>query len=230
MRVVSNERRIKRNARIGQIATYTGLIVLAGGLVINLRYPEQIALSWGALLVGIVVSQVGMAMNNRWGRSPRPDEEISKALKGLTQDYTLYHYVTPAHHVLIGPAGVWVLAAYPQKGEITYENGRWRHKSAGRGFFLRKLFGQEGLGRPDLEIGSEIESLDKYLQKSLPDGESPPVQAALVFTSSEVHLDADKAPVPSLPAKKLKPFLQKQAKENRFPKEKASQIDEIIDA
>ncbi|MDX1437131.1 MAG: hypothetical protein R3335_09985, partial [Anaerolineales bacterium] len=120
MRIVSNDGLIKRNARIGQFASIVGLLVLGGGLFISFQAPEQFTLSWGALLIGFVLSQVGLYFTNRWGRSPRPDEELSKALKGLTQEYTLYHYSTPARHVLLGPAGIWVLSAHQQNGEITY--------------------------------------------------------------------------------------------------------------
>lgn len=230
MKVVSNDRLIKRNARIGQIASVTGLVVLGGGLFISFQAPEQFTLSWGALLVGFILSQVGLYFTNRWGRTPRPDEELSKTLKGLNQEYTLYHYSTPAKHVLLGPAGIWVLAAHHQNGEIRYENGKWKHSGAGRGFFLRRWFGQEGLGRPDMEIAGEVESLGKYLKKSLPeDSEDVDIFAALIFTGKEVQLEADASPVPALPAKKVKAFIQKQAKEQRFSRELRNQLDTIFE-
>ncbi len=92
-----------------------------------------------------------MYYGNRWGRSPRPDELIDKGLKGLGREYTIYHYVTAASHLLVGPAGVWTLMPYYQSGKIVYEKKRW--KSRGGGFiqsYLR-LFGQENMGRPEIE-------------------------------------------------------------------------------
>jgi hypothetical protein len=180
------------------------------------------------LLIGFILSQVGLYFTNRWGRSPRPDEELSKALKGLNQEYTLYHYATPAKHLLLGPAGIWALSVHQQNGEITYQNGKWKHTGTGRGFFLRRWFGQEGLGRPDLEIGGDVESLGKFLRKSLPD-EEPPIQAALVFTGREVQLNAEESSIPALPGKKLKSFIQKQAKTNKLPQELKNQVQDLFD-
>jgi formate hydrogenlyase subunit 3/multisubunit Na+/H+ antiporter MnhD subunit len=83
MKVITNERLIKRNARIGQIATFGGLLVLIGGLVITYRNPAYASLSWVALIGGFALSQIGMYFGNRWGRHPRPDELVDQGLKGL---------------------------------------------------------------------------------------------------------------------------------------------------
>ncbi|HJS28671.1 MAG TPA: hypothetical protein VJ768_03565 [Anaerolineales bacterium] len=230
MRIVSNDRLIKRNARIGQISSVAGLAVLGGGLLVSFQAPEQFALSWGALLVGFILSQIGLYFSNRWGRSPRPDEELTKALKGLSQEYTLYHYSSPARHLLLGPAGLWVLAAYRQNGQISYINGKWKHTAASRGFLLRRWFGQEGLGRPDLEIGGEIDAIKKFLDKTLSEEEQPGIQAALVFTGKEVALEAETSPVPAVLAKKLKALIQRQTKEHRISLELKEQIQGLLEA
>lgn len=81
MKVITNDRLIKRNARIGQIATFGGLIVLIGGLVITYRNPAYASLSWVALIAGFALSQVGLYFGNRWGRHPRPDELVDQGLK-----------------------------------------------------------------------------------------------------------------------------------------------------
>lgn len=230
MRVVANEALIRRNGRIGQIASLGGLLVLGGGLYISFRAPEQFALSWGALLVGFALSQIGLYFTNRWGRRPRPDEQLNQALKGLNRSYTLYHYKTPASHLLVGPAGVWVLLPRPQIGTITYERGRWRQKGGGLGLIFRKIFAQEGLGRPDLELQGEVDGIQRWLAKSLGvEEKKPPIQAALVFTSPAVELQVDNAPIPTLPAKKLKEFIRKQAKEKRLSAEKAQIIQRLIE-
>src|SRR4030065_1166954 len=114
MNIIRNEKLIKRNSRIAQITVVAGLAVLAAGMFISFRYKEQVTLSMGALLVGFLLSQIGIYFSNRWGRRPRPDELLDQSLKGLDSKFTLYHYSTPVAHLLLGPAGVWLLLPYHQ--------------------------------------------------------------------------------------------------------------------
>src|SRR3972149_1837136 len=107
MEIITNERLVRRNARVGQITSLVGLLVLAGGMYISFTQPQLFGLSLAALLVGFALSQIGIYFGNRWSRRPRPDETLSQALKGLDDRYHLYHYETPASHLLVGPAGVW---------------------------------------------------------------------------------------------------------------------------
>ncbi len=213
MNVVIDEKLIKRNAKIGQILTIVSLATLGAGMFITFRNPEMLAVSIGALLLGFLLSQVGIYFTNRWGRSPRPDEQISLALKGLDKRYALYHYQTPASHVLVGPAGIWVLIPKHQRGTITYRKNRWKQSGGGILQNYLKVFAQEGIGRPDLEIQSDIEGIEKFLGKRLEGIEIPKIQAALVFSHPDADIQADDAPVPTLPAKKLKDMIRNTAKE-----------------
>jgi hypothetical protein len=177
-------------------------------------------------MVGFILSQVGIYFGNRWGRSPRVDERITAALKGLTKDYTLYHFLTPVSHLLVGPAGVWIIEPYYQRGTIVYEKNRWKQK--GGGFLLNylKIFAQEGLGRPDLEVQADLETLGEALKKSLGD-DLPPLNASLAFFDPRAVLQADEAPFPTLKLDDLKDFLRKKAKENPLS---PAQLKKVIDA
>jgi hypothetical protein len=225
MEVITNDRLVRRNARIGQISSLVALAILAGGMVLSFTKPEYFNLSMLALLVGFVLSQIGIYFGNRWGRRPRPDEQINQALKGLDGRYTLYNYTTPTAHLLVGPAGVWVLIPGNQRGTITFEKGRWRQKG---GNWYLKLFAQEGLGRPDLEIVNAVESVTKYLKKMLPEEEMPAIRAALVFTQEKVEINAEGATTPTLYAKKLKDFIRKAAKSKPLPLEKVKRIQQVL--
>jgi hypothetical protein len=221
MKIIRNEKKIKRNARIAQFAMISGLVVLAGGMFISFRYPEQFSISLLALILGFILSQVGIYFTNRWGRRPRPDEVLDQGLKGLDNKYTLYHYSTPVSHLLVGPAGVWVLIPYHQRGTITYSKGRWRQRG---GNLYLKIFAQEGLGRPDLEVIGDIENLQKFLSKNLPEESLPPIEAALVFTnpSAEISISEDEEPpAETLPVAKLKDLIRKSAKSTRFAQDDA---------
>lgn len=225
MEIISNDRLIRRNARIGQITSIAGLLVLIGGMVISFTRPELFFLSMAALLGGFTLSQVGIFFGNRWGRRPRPDELLNQALKGLDGRYSLYHYVTPAAHLLVGPAGVWALLPRNQRGTITYENGRWRQRG---GNLYLKIFAQEGLGRPDLEIASEVNAVQRYLADLLGEEAAPEVKAALVFTNDRVEVLAEDAPLPALHVRKLKDFVRKTAKSKPISLDKAREIQQAI--
>lgn len=211
MEIHSNERLIKRNARIGQITSIAGLAVLAGGMIISFTRPEMFSISLVALLVGFGLSQVGIYFGNRWGRRPRPDEVLDLALKGLDGRYSIYHYTTPTSHLLVGPAGVWVLMPRHQSGTITYDDNKNRWRQKGGNLYL-KIFAQENLGRPDLEVGAEINAITSFLEAHLDEENTPEVSAILVMTNEKCVIDADNAPIPTLEAKKLKDFIRKTAK------------------
>lgn len=227
MEIISNDRLIRRNARIGQIASIAGLLVLAGGMYLSFARKELFYLSMLALLSGFALSQVGIYFGNRWGRRPRPDELLNQALKGLDSRFSLYHYMTPTAHLLVGPAGVWVLLPRHQGGTITYDEVRQRWRQKGGNLYL-KIFAQESIGRPDLEIPAEIEAVRRYLAARLGEENLPEVQAALIFTSERSELQADNAPYPTLSVKKLKDFIRKTAKNKPISVDLAEKINQAL--
>ncbi|HLA05825.1 MAG TPA: hypothetical protein VJ022_00155 [Anaerolineales bacterium] len=216
MKIIKNEKLIKRNSIIGQWTSIIALLVLGGGLYVtftNPADPQLVTYSLGALVLGFVLTQVGMYLGNRWGRSPRPDEKIDASLKGLQNDFTIYHFTAPASHLLVGPAGVWVLLPYRQRGRVSYTKNRWR---VGNGGFLQmymSIFGQEGIGRPDLEADGEMKAVQKLLSKSFNENNIPNVQAALIFMNEAVEIQSEGAPLPALKLKQLKEFMRQKAKE-----------------
>jgi len=213
MKIIKNEKLIKRNSKIGQYTSLGALAVLGVGMYISFTRPELFVWAVGALLVGFTLTQIGMYFGNRWGRSPRPDEKLDAGLKGLTKDYSLYHWTTPVSHLLVGPAGIWVLLPYHQRGQVSYSKNRWRMKGGGFLQGYMRIFGQEGIGRPDLEAETEINSIHKALAKELEEDKIPKIQALLIFTNEEAQISADDAPLPALPLKKLKEFIRQRAKE-----------------
>ena len=228
MKVITNEKLIKRNGRLGQLATFSGLIVLAGGMFVSFRYPTYSIFAWVALLVGFALSQIGLYFGNRWGRHPRPDERIDQGLKGLSDQYTIYHYSTPAAHLLVGPSGLWVILPYYQVGKIVYEKGRWKQK--GGTFIQRYLraFAQEGVGRPDLDAPAEVESLSSFFKKNIPDQSIPEARPLLVFTNEKVELEVGETPIVTLPLKKLKETIRKSTKENTLSPQLIEEINNLF--
>jgi hypothetical protein len=231
MKIETNEKMIRRNARIAQVASLSGLVILIGGMVISFTNQELISISFVALLVGFILSQVGIYFTNRWGRRPRPDELLDKALKGLDSKYAIYHYNTPVSHLLVGPAGLWVLVTRHQRGTITFSNGRWRQKGGGFLQTYLKFFAQEGIGRPELEIATDVEKIQNYLSKQLSDGDVPPVEAALIFTNDEVDIqieDEDNPLAPTFYLSKLKNHIRKTAKSKPISLDRVQEIQEAL--
>lgn len=219
MKIIKNEKLIKRNGRIGQWTTVAALLILGGGMFFSISDPsdpQRVIYSVVALGVGFILTQIGLYFGNRWGRSPRPDEQLDAALKGLPGDFTMYHYTTPASHLLVGPAGIWALLPYRQRGVVRYAKKRWR---VGNGGFMQaymSIFGQEGIGRPDLEAENEMRAVKKALAEHFKEEELPEVNAALVFTNEQVEIQADDTPVPAFKLKQLKDFMRQRAKEKRI--------------
>ena len=227
MKIIKNEKLIKRNSRIGQWTSMGALGVLAVGMYISFTSPELFIWAVGALLLGFVLTQIGMYFGNRWGRSPRPDEKLDAGLKGLTKNFSLYHWKSPVSHLLVGPSGIWIIIPYHQRGQVAYRKDRWRMSGGGFLQGYMRIFGQEGIGRPDLEADSEINSLTKTLSKDFED-QVPDIKAVLVFTADDVQIDAEDAPIPALPLKKLKDFMRQRAKEKPIFPQELEKVKELL--
>jgi hypothetical protein len=170
MKTVTNTKLINRNAKVGQYTSLGALVVLGVGLYISFAMKEKYIYSFIALILGFFMSQIGIQFTNRWGRKPRADEIIDKSLKGMGREFTIYHYVTPVHHLIAGPAGIWTIIPFFLSGTVAYDNNKWRAKGGGFLQSYMRLFGQENLGRPDLEAEAEIDSAKRYLKRLLPEG------------------------------------------------------------
>ena len=229
MKSIKNETLIKRNSKIGSWASLAALAVLGGGMYLSFTQPELFMYSLVALLLGFTLTQVGMYMGNKFGRSPRPDEKLDAGLKGLQNEYVMYHYTTPVSHLLVGPAGVWVVVPYHQRGQVTFQKNRWHMKGGGFLQGYMRIFGQEGLGRPDIEIDNEIKSLKTFLLKQMEESELPEINALMAFTNEDVEVEAEGSPVPALKLKQLKDFMRQKAKEKKLPAEALNRLKTILE-
>ncbi len=209
MEVITNEKLIQRNARIGGILSLVGLVVMFLGVYLNFKRPDLATYSFASLIVGFMLAQIGLYFGNRWGRARPTEKLLTEALKGLSRQHKLYHYSSPASHLLVGPSGVWVIVPKYQRGKITYEKNRWRQRGGGLLLAYLKLLAQEGIGRPDLEIATEVAAVEKFLEKNVPDEIRPPVKAVLVFTNPRAEVDAENSPIPTVTLKDLKATVRK---------------------
>ena len=144
MKAVTDTKLVEQGKRFGRNASLAGLGVLILGLVISFKFSHLILVAYGCLIVGFILSNIGIYLANRWVREPRADQSLAKALKGFDNQFSLYNYTLPAQHVLLMPSGVAHFLVKPQTGEISVDGNRWRHKfNLGR---LFRFFVEEGLG------------------------------------------------------------------------------------
>lgn len=209
MQRVANERMIKRAAMLGRILTYGGIGTLIGGLLLSFSRQEPTAGDQTVVtilaLVGMLAFQAGLTMSNRWISSPRRDEILDMALKGLSKEYTIVHYYLGAKHVLFGPKGIIVLVPQLFSGEILYEDQKWIELQRGRRGIRRKK-----LGRIEGDVQIERRALQKKLARTLTEEQIPPILGILVFVhqDAKVTLGQD-TPELAVYVKKLKAMIRK---------------------
>lgn len=228
MKIVSNQKYIDRNVKMTKYITWVSLAVLGLGIYLTITQqesPKILAITFSALLVGFTLSQVSVYMQNRWGKSPRPDELIASSLKGLDDKYTLYLFSSPIPHLLVSPGGIWGILVYGQQGKVTFTADRWKHKG---GNFLRKIFAGDSIGRPDLDAESLVSDFNRGMTKKAPNHMLPQVNVALVFSDPNIEIDAETAPLPTIQIKKLKDLVRKRAKGDVIPQETIDTINSAL--
>lgn len=209
MRVFADERRIARRRRIGEIAPLVGLVILVVSVVMVFAKPEWIWASMAVVWIGFIISLVGSYLGERYVGPNAHHRRIQEALKGLDRSYMLLMYRLPAPFVVVEPGGITVLTVKSQGGEITYRGGRWHHRQPLG--ILRRLAGQETIGRPERLAEAERKAVEEALIKMLPAGIEVPVRAVIVFIHPEARIDVEKAslPIPAMGARELKRWLRR---------------------
>lgn len=210
-------------AIIGKYTSFLGMAALIGGFILAFlpegTFTDNRMLLFYQLLAlsgGWMISQIGMYLSHRYVRSPRPDEVLDDTLGKVAKGGRLYHYVLSAPHILLMPYGLIVINAKYQGGEIVVNSdGKWIQRGVG----MRKYFGQEGIGKPDVEIDRMVQSVAAFLNKNAPNVDEIPIAPMIVFTTKGVdELDLKKSSVPAMHFKKVRGFLkQKQNPLNLSP-------------
>jgi hypothetical protein len=201
MRQHINSAKVKRNARLSRILSFGGLGIMGLGLLISFRPPYRIDLVLGLFLVGILASQIGLPMRNRWDRRPRIDEILDGALKGLDQRFAIFHYSLGARHVLICPGGVFAVIPRVEDGVINYSDGSWTRTTNKGGLFRRG--GTRRIRGIDQEAASEVDRAASSL--NLPFA----VRPFIVFLHAGAEMEVRESPELATHLKKLKSAVRK---------------------
>jgi hypothetical protein len=233
MQSVTNQSVIEKGTKIGRTASFVGLAILLIGLVVSfvqIKGMQQSAIFvvYGCLLVGFILSNIGIYMANRWVREPRADQNLDKVFKGLDKRYTLYNYYLPASHVLTTPTGLITFTVQHQTGTISCEGDKWRHRmTLGR---LFRILTDEGLGNPTKEAYREASEMNRLLQDSLPEATFP-ITPLILFDAEPDSLDltVTNASVPVLRLSELKEAVREAAKGHALPTPIRRQLQQALD-
>ncbi len=234
--IIRNEKHIESRRRIGLVASFAGMGVLLGGLLLTLFNQTNVTLTTVALLslpVGWILSQIGLYFANRYVRRPRPDESIDEGLSKIGKagrGLRIYHYVLPAPHVILSPAGIITMVAKYQSGDIVVEGRKWKQTGVG---VLRRLFGQEGLGNPSLEAEYQIKQIAQFISREVPDlaEEDLPIGALVVFTAKTTgSLDLRQADFPAMHYSKLSGFWKQRKNDEPLPEAIYEKLRAALDA
>jgi hypothetical protein len=215
MEVFVNERKVRVNREIGRWVPLGGLGILIGGMFFSLRSPDVFWVSLISLVVGFFASVIGTYYANNWTRSPRADETLDNALKGISNHYHIYHYLLPVAHVLLGPAGLFTFRTCTHEGPITYDGTKWKQK-----FSLVRMLGfsgQDSLADPVRDALYDVQRLQRLLAKQMPEDQIPDITPLVVFVRDGAELDIAETEVPVLPHKRLKRVIRQIDKECKEP-------------
>ena len=208
MRNNVNDKFLATRARWAKTLSFAGL----GCLVASVALMNRMAvLSWGILLMGLIVSSSGSYLAARYVREPTAQGALGKALKGFDDHHLLYNFVLPVEHAFVTPSGVWVILVKKQPGQFSYDGKKWRQK-----FTLARLLsflGEPGLRNPIRDIGRDIALVSEKLAQGLPDTEVP-IDGVVVFTDPRTSVQVKHTSRPVISLENLKSFFRRALKEN----------------
>ncbi|MCH7588327.1 MAG: hypothetical protein IIC78_09930 [Chloroflexi bacterium] len=203
----ANDLAIKRKAKTGKILTLAGFGIVIGSLILSVRENQYANSLLIVAFVATIIIQIGFALTNRWGKSPRTDELIDRALKGLDSSYSIFHFLLGANHVIFGPSGGFILVPSHDQGEINFRDGKWWQTVR-----RRRKTKQKTLKNLTSEAAIEVRATERALRKVLTDGESTNLKPLLVFMHPQAVIHATDANPQGVHYKKLKSFIRKRRK------------------
>lgn len=204
-------------------------------------------LSFLALPLGFIFASFGSYFINRFARRrwagikvfARPDEMLERAMKGFDDKYAYFAWSLPAHHVLVGPCGILVMALRSDRGKVTVQGDRWREPFSLLRFFT--VFAREGVGNPAFELEDQIKRLNALMAQrpganggdTDGDGEAVanvglPVEPVAIFLNPEMQINLDAPTISVLRADQLKDFVRRKARDARLSATEVREVTEFL--
>ncbi len=227
MKVVTNSRLMSSRRRMATVLSMGGLAVLTIGLYLSLRHPYLFIYAYAALIVGTILSWVGVTMTDTWIRPPLADQALEKALKRSGRAFTLYNWALPADHVLLSPSGLTVMATFKQEGPVTVKGEKWREERP----IARRLFslGRRPVRNPGKLLELEAAGLEEALAAEDEEFADVAVRKVGVFTYPGVELSVEDPSVPAVTADELKDWLRAQDSPEQLTPARRRRLELLLD-
>ena len=237
MRIVVDEKKVKRQALIGRITLFGSLAILVGGLLLTL-FGQQLGLfdlnNLGLfyliytviLVIGFGVSRIGMYYGNRYLAAGRPEMVLRENLKGLDRKYALMIFKKPVDYLLIEPGGVTVFIVKSHQGKVEFKGGKWKSRQGVLSYWLGR---DEPLGNPTEDANEALAKVGAIFKEKLPTLRIP-LRAVIIFSNPKAVLALEPSPYHILRADELKDFLRGAEKLDDLPKSIQRQIRAALDA
>lgn len=209
MRIVRNVGHVSQRKRIARLSAFFGFIMLASTFAL-IFFPTYVGAAYVLLIVGFILFNYGMQQLGKWANTPRhvrDDLSLDHALNAFPDKYVLMHYVRVGkkivEHLLIGPAGIVVIATRDLPGAVSVKGKQWRKKGGGISRFF--MFSGPQLGSPSAELDRDIKVVIDDLEQNQLEVD---VFGAVVFTSTAIDLDATDPEYPTMKVSHLADFLR----------------------
>ncbi len=211
MHVVVNQRVISTRVKFASAAHLGALGVFAVGLFISWSNPEptleQMGMAYGAIIIGLILYNVGQIFLRRYGPRFRHDVVLAKALKSLDKRYTLIAFARTKlpDYILVGPAGIQVVVARLHDGTISCRGDHWS-RTAGSWFKrVMAMFGGTPFGDPTQDVAKGIAKVRAHLTEAgIVESKQPPIDGLIVFTNPAVKLRIDGSTYPVVTLKSIR--------------------------
>jgi hypothetical protein len=213
MKVVSDEKKIAKNVKITKITLYASLIVLGLGFVVSIGTPNtlpNLILAVIILIIGYVLFRVNSGMNIRWGTSPRQDEKLMAALKGLPNEFNFYNYSSPLPFMLVGPSGIWLFEMVDANGIIYFDETSLKWKNKKQGGFLRRLLTSDQVGDLRKAVKLLDEKWEKFKLETLTLKDLPKPNKMMILINPETEIDSKDPEMELVRIDKVKDQIRKQ--------------------
>ena len=225
MRVIVNEPLVEKRSTWGRRLMSLGVAILLFAVFLSFN-RQTVWRAYGVMLVGLIVLNVGTAIGGKWMRQPRGDQILDKALKGLDHGSRLYNYLLPVDHVLLSPAGLFVLTLKTQDGQIIGQGEKWQRRLNLLGS-ISALF-ETKLGNPSRQARKEVAKVQSWLHTRLPDAEVP-IHPVIVFVNPKAQLRLEEPSVPAVALADLKAHLRAALKEKLLPQATLKALTDLCD-
>jgi hypothetical protein len=243
---VKNNDKVRRNVRLAQILGLIGLAAMIAGVIIVLFFdrlegfgitPNQaLLLQLGSLGLALLLTQVSAYLGNQYGRRPRADEALDEALRKVVKAGRIYHWVLPAAHVLLTPAGIIIFHVKYQIGDVSVRkdqkgNDRWSQKRVG---VIRRFVNQENVGNPTREADILVQKMANFVRKHAPGVEEVPIGLVIVFTAQRskddaYQLDLKESSFPALHVTKLRGYVRQKGAGEPLAEEVQAELRQAFD-